>query len=215
MPIPWDDLYGFLGSDSEPTSGRSSQNRKKGQAFPLAISYRGFFPSKASMLVLADEPMPMMPASSSQAVGSQTPLPLEHPPTLRIAPPWGKGDPPISVTGVLPRPLRKTQAGGNTWQHMCSLESPEFKDALLVARAKNGTKRTPEEPTIISCALKHEKAQAHASQPAPFVIQSGIMKELTSMMQTWLMNEAACPPAVRQEPDNTLNLLDVDFWLWY
>ena len=35
------------------------------------------------------------------------------------------------------------------------------------------------------------------------------------MMQTWLMNEAACPPVVRQEPDNTLNLLDVDFWLWY
>ena len=41
------------------------------------------------------------------------------------------------------------------------------------------------------------------------------MKELTSMMQTWLMNEATCPPAVRQEPDNTLNLLDIDFWLWY
>ena len=53
------------------------------------------------------------------------------------------------------------------------------------------------------------------SRPAPFVIPSGIAKELTSMMQTWLMNEAACPPAVRQEPDNTLNLLDVDFWLWY
>ena len=50
---------------------------------------------------------------------------------------------------------------------------------------------------------------------APFVIPPGIAKELTSMMQTWLMNEAACPPAVRQEPDNTLNLLDVDFWLWY
>ena len=29
------------------------------------------------------------------------------------------------------------------------------------------------------------------------------------------MNEAAYPPVVRQEPDNTLNLLDVDFWLWY
>ena len=29
------------------------------------------------------------------------------------------------------------------------------------------------------------------------------------------MNEAACPPAIRQEPDNMLNLLDVDFWLWY
>ena len=47
------------------------------------------------------------------------------------------------------------------------------------------------------------------------MIQPGIAKELTSMMQTWLMNEAVCPPAVRQEPDNTLNLLDIDFWLWY
>ena len=34
-------------------------------------------------------------------------------------------------------------------------------------------------------------------------------------MQTWLMNEPACLPTVRQEPDNTLNILDVDFWLWY
>ena len=75
--------------------------------------------------------------------------------------------------------------------------------------------RHPCSSTIISRALKHEKAQARASWPAPFVIQPGITKELTSMMQTWLMNKAACPPAVRQEPDNTLNLLDVDFWLWY
>ena len=108
MPIVWDNPYGFSGSDSEPTSGHLSRKRKKGQAFPPAISYRGFFLSKASMLVLADEPMPMMPALSSQAVGSQITLPWKNPPTLRIAPPWGKGDPPISVTGVLPRPLGKT-----------------------------------------------------------------------------------------------------------
>ena len=167
------------------------------------------------MLVLADELMPMMPASLSQAVGSQTTLPQVNPPTSRIAPPWGKGDPPISVTGVLPRPLGKTRAGGDTWQHTCSLKSPEFKDTLLIARAKKGTEHTPEEHMIISHALKHKKAQARASQPTLFVIQPGIVKDLTSMMQTWLMNEAACPPAVRQEPDNTLNLLDVDFWLWY
>ena len=108
MPIVQGDLYNFLGSDSEPTSGRSSQKRKKGQAFPPVISYGGFFPSEASMSVLADEQIPMMPASSSQVVGSQTTLPLVNPPTLRIAPPWGKGSPPISVTGVLPRLLGKT-----------------------------------------------------------------------------------------------------------
>ena len=68
------------------------------------------------------------------------------------------------------------------WQHMCSLESPEFKDALLIARAKKGTECTPEEHTIILHALKHKEAQAHASQPPPFVMV--IAKELTSMMQT-------------------------------
>ena len=162
-PIAWDDPYSFLGSDSEPTSGQSSWKRKQGQAFPPAISYGGFFPSEASMSVLADEQMPMMPASLLQVVGSQTTLPLVNPLTSRIAPPWGKGDPPILVTGVLPRLLGKTRAGWNTWQHMCSLESPEFKDAWLIAREKKGTECTPEEHTIILRALKHEKAQAHAS----------------------------------------------------
>ena len=71
MPIVQDNQYGFSASDSEPTSGQSSWKRKKGQAFPPAISYGGFFLSEASTLVLADKPMPMMPASSSQAVGSQ------------------------------------------------------------------------------------------------------------------------------------------------
>ena len=130
MPIARDDPYDFLGYDSEPTSGQSSQKRKKGQVFPPAISYGGCFPSKASTLVLADEPMLMMLASSSQAVGSQTTLHFVH------------------------------------------------------------------LPTRISRALKHKEAQAHASQPTPFVIPPGIMKELTSMRQTWLMNKAVYPPAV-------------------
>ena len=46
-PIVWDDQYGFSGSDSEPTSGRSSQKRKKGQAFPPAISYGGLLPEQS------------------------------------------------------------------------------------------------------------------------------------------------------------------------
>ena len=136
------------------------------------------------MLVLVDEQMLMMLASSSsQTVGSQTTLPLGHPPTSRIAPLWGKGDPPISVTGMLPRPLGKTQASGNMWQHMCSIESPEFKDTLLIARAKKGNKCTLEEHMILLCALKHKKAQACTSKPAPFMIQSGITEELTRMLQ--------------------------------
>ena len=55
MPVGQDNLYRVSGSDSEPTSGRSSWKQKKGQAFPPAISYRGFFLNEASTLVLADK----------------------------------------------------------------------------------------------------------------------------------------------------------------
>ena len=54
-PIDWGNPYKFSGSDSEPTSGWSSQKQKKGQAFPPSISYRGFFPDKASTSILVDE----------------------------------------------------------------------------------------------------------------------------------------------------------------
>ena len=33
-------------------------------------------------------------------------------------------------------------------------------------------------------------------------------------MQAWILNESVCPPAIRQLPDGTLNLLDVDFYIW-
>ena len=131
----------FSDSESEVISGRSSLKRKKVQAFPPSINYGGFFPNEAGTLVLVNEQMPMMLASASApGVEPLATPPVGHPPTSRITPPWGKGDPLILVTGMLPRLLRKTQAGGNMWQHTCSIDSPEFKDTLLIARAKKGSK---------------------------------------------------------------------------
>ena len=46
------------------------------------------------------------------------------------------------------------------WQHMCSLESPEFKDALLIARAKKGTECTPEEHNHIACSEAQESTSS-------------------------------------------------------
>ena len=89
-PIDQGDPYNFLGSDSEPTSGRSSQKRKKGQAIPPSISYGGFFPNDASTSVPVKAQMLMMLASASTSmVGPIATLLVGHPPMLRIIPPWG------------------------------------------------------------------------------------------------------------------------------
>ena len=94
-PINQGKSFNFSDSESETTSRRSSQKRKKGQAFLPSISYGCFFPDEASTLVLVNEQMPVMLAStSSPVVGPQaTPL-AGHLPTLRITPPWGEGEPP-------------------------------------------------------------------------------------------------------------------------
>ena len=106
-PINRGDPHDFSDSESEHMCSRSSHKRKKREAFPPSIQYGGFFPDEAGTLVPVDEQMPVMPALK-QAVGSSITLLQEPPPTSRIAPLWGKGDPPISVTGVLPRLIGKT-----------------------------------------------------------------------------------------------------------
>ena len=61
---------------------------------------------------------------------------------------------------------------------------------------------------------KHEKALARANTTPPFVISTGIAKELADAMQVWMLNESTCPPAIRQLPDHMLHLHDVDFYIW-
>ena len=88
MPINQGDPFNLSDSESEATSSRSSQKRKKRQAFPPSFNYGGFFPNKAGTLVPVDEQVLMMPASASaSAVGPQTTLLAGHLPTSRITPP--------------------------------------------------------------------------------------------------------------------------------
>ena len=123
-------------------------------------------------------------------------------------PPWGKGDPPASIMGKLPCPLRKSKPGQRSWQ------DPEFQKALQVARAVCPANRMGKQHAIITHMSKRKKQQHCAIAIPPFMIQSGIMRELADAMQAWILNESTCQLAVRQLPNSTLNLHDVDFYIW-
>ena len=143
--------------------------------------------------------MLMMPASSSQAVGSQTTLPAGNPPTSRITPPWGKGDPPISVTGMLPSPLGKTWAGGNMWQHLCSLESPEFKDAS--SHGKEGERtHSWRAHNNITCSEAWEGTSLCFSTCS--ICDTIRYRKRINQHVADLVNEWG-------------SMLDIDFWPWY
>ena len=127
---------------------------------------------------------------------------------------WGKGDPPASIMGKWPHPLGKTKMGQHPWHQACDINAVEFKNALQIARVTKGMEHTLEQHAIINCMNKHKKALARANTTPPFMIPTGIAKELADAMQVWTLNESACPPAIRQLPDRTLHLHDVDFYIW-
>ena len=93
--INWGNSFNFSDSESEATSGRSSQKRKKGQVFPPSITYGGFFPDEASMLVPVDEQMLMILASASApVVGPQATPPVGILTHIKDCSSLGEGWPP-------------------------------------------------------------------------------------------------------------------------
>ena len=94
------------------------------------------------------------------------------------------------------------------------MNTVKFKNALQIARATKGAECTLEQHVIINRMNKHEKALACANITPPFVILTSITKELADAMQVWTINKSACPPVVRQLPDHTLHLHNVDFYIW-
>ena len=84
---------------------------------------------------------------------------------------------------------------------MCDINTVEFQNALQIARAIKGMEHTLEQHVIINCMSKHKKTLAHVNTTPPFVIPTGITKELADVMQVWMINESTCPPAIRQVPD--------------
>ena len=116
--------------------------------------------------------------------------------------------------GKWPRPLGKTKAGQHPWHQACDVNTVEFQNALKIARVIKGAECTLEQHAIINHMNKHKKALAHANTTPPFVIPTGIAKELADTMQVWTLNESACPPAIRQLSDRMLHLHDVDFYIW-
>ena len=171
------------------------------------------FPKSAPMAVGLGHVLPLIGHTKFGEEGPNVPLPtgIVKPMPMRLMlPPWGKGDPPVSIIGKLSHPLVKSKPRQRSWQ----ISDPEFQKALQVARAVHPTDRMGEQHVLITCMSKHEKQQHHAKSTPPFTIQPGIVKELADTMQAWILNESMCSPAMRQLPNGTLNLLDIDFYTW-
>ena len=121
-------------------------------------------------------------------------------------------DPPITVTGHLPRPLGRTAPRMAEWIDVCPIEDPRFQELYELAKLTPPAERTREMITT----FRHVNAQRRVDNPKPdrFGIRAGTAGDIVTILRAWQHNPEGVPAPIRGESDGTLNVSDVDIWMW-
>ena len=127
-----------------------------------------------------------------------------------IGEPLTVGDPPPSQTRQLPRPLGQTSLRKAQWFDLCPMMDPFFKETVEVVKEIAPAWRTQDMHAIMR--RLHEAYQS--KKPPCFTIREDTPNNMQSMLHAWQRKTEGVPTAIRQEDDRSLNLSDVDIWMW-
>ena len=127
-----------------------------------------------------------------------------------IGEPLTAGGPPLSQTGQLPRPLSQTSLRKAQWFNLCPMTNPFFKETVEVMKEIAPTWHMQDMHAIMR--QLHEAYQS--KKPTCFEIREDTPDNMWSMLYLWQHNPEGIPTAIQQENDGSLNLSDVDIWIW-
>jgi hypothetical protein len=122
------------------------------------------------------------------------------------------GDPPIPVTGRLPRLLGHSVPRTATWLDICPLDDIQFQALHKLAKLTSPAERTQEMITT----FRRVQAQKCVDNPRPnrFGIHPSTPGDIVPVLQSWQHNPEGIPLPIRGESDGTLNIGEVDIWMW-
>ena len=127
-----------------------------------------------------------------------------------IGEPLTAGDPPLSQTRQLPRPLSRTSLRKAQWFDLCPMTNLFFKEMVEVVK-----EIAPAWCMRDMHAIMRQLLEAYQSKKPPcFTIREDTPDDMQSMLHAWQHNPEGVPTAIRQEDDGSLNLSDVDIWMW-
>jgi hypothetical protein len=118
------------------------------------------------------------------------------------------GDPPIPVTGCLPCPLGSSAE----WFDVCPLEDIQFRELYELAKITPPAECRREMNATFRCV----QVQWHVDNPKPdrFGISAGTTGDIVTILLGWQHNPESVPAPIRGESDGTLNVSDIDVWMW-
>ena len=109
----------------------------------------------------------------------------------------------------LPQPIGKAQPVNQDWFDICDLQSSNFLALVKEAR------RTPRDQLMhpMHAALQRVASSSRANKVSLITILPTTPVDTQPLLRGWQLNPDGVPPAVRQEDDGTMHLLDVDIWM--
>jgi hypothetical protein len=119
-------------------------------------------------------------------------------------------DPPRTITGHLPRPLGKSVPIKADWHEICEMDSPEF-----MKLHKQALSTVFKECTMhMHVAIKRMATQARSTNVSLITVLPSTPVDTLEMIRGWQLNPHGVLPVVQQESDGTMNLHNVDIWMW-
>ena len=129
---------------------------------------------------------------------------------LKLGSHYVRADPPIPVTGQLPQPIGKAQPVSQDWFDICNMQSSNFLALVKEARRTLRDQLTHLMHAALRCVTQHSQA----TNVSLITILPSTPVDTQPMLRGWQLNPHGVPPAIHQEDDSTMHLLDVDVWMW-
>jgi hypothetical protein len=119
-------------------------------------------------------------------------------------------DPPMTVTGHLPRPLGKSAPIEADWYDICDMDTPLFMKLHQQALATLFKERT----VSMRVVIHRMTTQARSANVSLITMLLTTPVDTLELLKGWQLNPHGVLPAVRLLLDGTMNLHDVDIWMW-
>ena len=158
----------------------------------------------------AIETAPLTDAHYKVPPGDNRFLPAGDSRLLKLGSHNERANPPIPVMGQLSQPVGKAYPVNQDWFDICDLQSSNFLALIREARRTLRDQLMFPMRTTLWCVTDH--SCAHKARLITILPTTPV--DTQPLLRGWQLNPDGVPPAVRQEDDSTMNLLDVDIWMW-
>jgi hypothetical protein len=112
--------------------------------------------------------------------------------------------------GCFPRPLGRSVPRNAGWYDVCPLKDIHFRELHKLVKLTPPAERTWE----MNITFWHVQRCIDNPKPDWFGVGPGTAGNIVTVLHGWKYNPGGIPLPIHSESDGTLNISDIDVWMW-